>query len=631
MRDHLARFVNYKPCLICSDDNDDNDDGGGVATQAPSGDMQQAQGIVQRAMAPQAAPAPMGNGGGFFRTLLGTLLQGAMSGAQQPSGPNGFQRGMQAANANPNVNKQLGQQQADQQASQKQMQQLQMAQMQLNMLHTYHMMAGEDQEKQDKAYDNQLKFAQEMQKNDGFETVGGETDDARTAQTQLVQLKKQEAARGGDPNSLMRIPSPTSSSEDKKWLVVRMKRGVMSDDASFPVHDGNPDKGVPAQKVDLAKGTSIQDANSIFQHQFKDGWVSLNQQDKTQPVTQGYEPPTVEGLRQHLSAQNITPPKNLDDLFQIANEGASLSTLPKKSEGGVLGQDMAPAYIVKRINSQYDPKLSDRAADEQKTLVKAQGNFADEGGAHAAQAIQDANRVITWDKAPPALKKQAQDIITKAQPFADQYHAMELKKANAKGEGGDLKEAGMLNAEIDKAVTPYSAVTKLDEGKVEDLGGAIDMLNKGGGEYDAVSTIKTLRGTVGGGGVRITGAELNALSQARGWTGNFEVWLNNVTSPKDFEKLSSQQRTQLKDILNDAYGVVKAKDDVYNDAIGKIQGAYTASGGNYKKGVTMIRAAQQELNQRLRIQPRNNMSAVNPFLKKTTPPAGSGAPAPANQ
>ena len=132
-----------------------------------------------------------------------------------------------------------------------------------------------------------------------------------------------------------------------------------------------------------------------------------------------------------------------------------------------------------------------------------------------------------------------------------------------------------VNTEIDKAQSAMKPALEKSDAKIENLQEAIGLLNNPNGEKDAIAPVKALVATAGGlgSGVRVTMPELNNIAHARGWVDSATVTLHNIFEPESYEKMSDAQRTQLKGIIGDIYGLVISKNIAAHDAYHKITNA----------------------------------------------------------
>lgn len=88
----------------------------------------------------------------------------------------------------------------------------------------------------------------------------------------------------------------------------------------------------------------------------------------------------------------------------------------------------------------------------------------------------------------------------------------------------------------------------------------------------AVGIMKTIVGLAGGqgSGVRLTTAELNGLTKARGYGDDFQAWLQKFG---DGKQLSPGQVSEIKEILSDVSGRASQKRELYLDSLDKLNGA----------------------------------------------------------
>jgi hypothetical protein len=175
----------------------------------------------------------------------------------------------------------------------------------------------------------------------------------------------------------------------------------------------------------------------------------------------------------------------------------------------------------------------------------------------------------------------------------DQRAATERNTAELRAENRSRQADEATNKEIDKAQAQLKDVLSKSDARIENLNEAMADIDKPNGEKDAMGVVKALVSTAGGqgSGVRVTQAELQRISQARGWTDSAKVTLNNIFNPSSYESMSPAQREQLKGIEQDVYNLVEEKNDAAHQAFGEITGA---------RSIPEVRAAQNKFNDVIR-------------------------------
>lgn len=108
----------------------------------------------------------------------------------------------------------------------------------------------------------------------------------------------------------------------------------------------------------------------------------------------------------------------------------------------------------------------------------------------------------------------------------------------------------------------------------------------GSAPAQAVGIMKTIVGLAGGqgSGVRLTTAELNGLTRARGYGDSFTAWLQKFG---DGKQLSPNQVNEIKSILGDAKAVAEKRRGQYVDALDEVGSA---------KNVDEVRSAESKFN-----------------------------------
>lgn len=215
--------------------------------------------------------------------------------------------------------------------------------------------------------------------------------------------------------------------------------------------------------------------------------------------------------------------KSLEDRYQVLNPGKSLP----------------PEYQLPKDATQKDYDRIDKSLEgvERATGTKQQ---------------QEASRT---------LQQQGLDL---RRQLADQSRSDRLDR-----------ESKANNTEIDREAKQYGAShSKASDQagtQLEKIDDARNMVT-GNAEAQALGIPKVLTALVGGQGtgVRITTPELNAIAHARGWSGDFEGTLNRISGKG---QLTGDQQKQLVQILDDAKTRIRAKQQIHNDALDKINGA----------------------------------------------------------
>jgi hypothetical protein len=462
---------------------------------------------------------------------------------------------------------------------------------QLYELQTKHLLAKADQETRNSVYNTARDFHDQLDQQGMIDWVGGTNEDPVALRQ---ELSKQKAAH---PDQDVRIvPKGGTTADSPLYQIAIARKGGIPKDINLSGVAGT-DK-LPSMPVNIPAGTEASDASVAGTHQVRNG-VSQNIQSKTaQAMPNQAAMISEDELGKAIQAQGYPPIKNLANIYAYATEGDASGLGSKTSRGrdGIeLGKDDAEEFIRDSgMFPEFNPK---QAAEDKDTITRLENYSKGEGikdWASANSAVNFASDTLKENPKNPRVQHLAQALYNRATDLRGQFPTPK-ELAEKKDEGaGDRRMAAVQN-QISREIVPIQQVITKDQDKFDDLGEAVDMLNKGGGEFDAIAKIKTLRGTVGGGGVRITGAELNSIgAPARSWMGDVEVWLSRATD-KTVEALTPPQRAQLKDILSNAYNTIATKHNAYLDAENSILHA-----NSYED----IRNAQSRLMETLRVKPQ---------------------------
>jgi predicted double-glycine peptidase len=282
------------------------DDGSSVATQAtPPQDptMQQASpsgapsdnglaATVASAMGPQSQPAQgsmsaLGSGKGFFRGLLGTLLNGvAVAGsaaATAGTGTGSFQRAAGTAMQDPRLNPQARQQQMDAQTMDK----LKLAMAQINLQQTYHMLLNSDRQLQTEGYQHGRSWAEDMIKSDNAEVMFT-TPDRAAATARLSELKNTDKQNSMEYNV---HPAPGSSPDRPEWAIIKVRpHGILNEDRTY-TFPGNPDNGIAPFTWTARKGMTEKDAGLEWSQEIKNHYSLKIQANSTDKILDDFSKP----------------------------------------------------------------------------------------------------------------------------------------------------------------------------------------------------------------------------------------------------------------------------------------------------------------------------------------------------
>jgi len=495
-------------------------------------------------------------GGGFFRSLVGTLISGMAT-----QGLQGMRAAAMQANGTP-MQRAFGagmgaQQQQQTQQDENTERQIRIALGKVNYLQTYHALLNADRPVQEHGYEALRDAAGQYDDQGKMEWMGGFSEKRQD----LVE-QYQKIAREHPDWNVQIFPTKGSTLENPRWAIGRVLQGPLSAPIVVTL-PGRPDKGLPPMQSKVSVGTDASDGMNKMIYDFRNGLIHTMKASTAKPFTDAPDQITADQLRTAMRAQGMQPIANLDSLLAYANNEADASALPAKSStsasGVEMGRDMADEFIRQNnINPNFDPKKGAEELDVRHTVEA----FMKPGGIDSYLKAEDAASYAQDVLANPKSHSPAVvQLATQLLPHAiARMKELPTPKQELDAKSGEKAEQN-LDREKDKAVEAFKTMLVTDQGKFDDLTEAMDMLNKGGAEDEAVAAIKSLRGLVGGGGVRITGAELNQIAQARGWAQGFDVWLSRAsTDPNQVHLLSDAQRAQLSDILRAAYNKLREHD-----------------------------------------------------------------------
>jgi hypothetical protein len=547
-------------------------------------------------------PAGISGGTGFFSSLVGTLVKGAVQGgvqalAQNQSNP--YTRSMAAGINAPQIAQQRQAQQSEQ-ADEATLRKQRIAMGQLYELQTKHLLAKADQETRNSVYNTARDFHDQLDRQGMIDWVGGTNKDPAALRQ---ELSKQKAAH---PDQDVRIvPKGGTTADSPLYQIAIVRKGGIPKDINLSGVAGTGK--LPSMPVNISAGTEASDASVAGTHAVRNGVSQNIQSQNSKPLSTNSSMISSADLEKAVENSGYPPIKNMANVYAYATEGdaSGLGSKTTRGRDGVeLGKDDAEEFI--RDSGMFPGFNPQQAAADKDTVKRLEDYY--KGGQmkdweSANNAALFASDTLASNPKNPKVRELAQALSLRAPEIRSQYPTPKEKAAA----GASDKADRFTETVRQKALVPINHTIEQDQGKFQDFAEAINLLNKGGGEYDAVAKIAALRGTVGGGGVRITGAELNSIgSQARGWMGDVETWFSRADD-KTVQQLTPLQRTQLKDILNNAYKLLAAKNDAYADASDKILGA---------SSIQEIHDAQRGLTHNLRA-PKMPQEAVAPPSGKT--------------
>jgi hypothetical protein len=383
-------------------------------------------------------------GTNFFGNLVQTLVRGAVQGGVAALGQNQsnpYTRSMAAGINAQQVNQQK-QQQQQAQADEATMRQQRIAMTQVQYLQAKHALAQADEASQKSAHDTMAGWFDHLYQEGNAEIVGGTSEKDADLAEQLQSAKKQY------PNDLVMVaPTGFSTYEHPTKAVFHVKNNSMEGafDWKLPGHE---EAGIPPMSGSIPAGTNSTDGTSLLVHAGRKALVE-NETSKLAP-RDGLDAPqeTSDQTKAYMRANKIPIPDNFDDLYAMAQGQEAKTAIPAKSVRNgkefIVGKDRATDYI-HNFSPNYSPDQMAKTAEFRKTLDKAEGNFAEENGKLAGQAIEDAKTIVeNKGGGSPELVQRAQKLIDKAKPWDEKYQKQ--LKANAANKEGktDFNEEKVL-------------------------------------------------------------------------------------------------------------------------------------------------------------------------------------------
>ena len=169
------------------------------------------------------------------------------------------------------------------------------------------------------------------------------------------------------------------------------------------------------------------------------------------------------------------------------------------------------------------------------------------------EAIEKAQGTKAQQETANEMRKQTAALAARREERSE-------SKPDAATEREYMAVRGGLNKQFESA---QAQIDKIQQAKAELQGGAVGQ---------AVGTIKTLASLASGqgSGVRITGAELNALIHARGIKGDFDGWISRMEGKG---QLPPEQIKQMSDVLSDVERKAADKQGVHAKYLDQLGGA----------------------------------------------------------
>lgn len=402
--------------------------------------------------------SPLSSGSGFFHGLLETLVTGAFKGVSgamsQMHGTPQMESIAAGFNESDEEQKKLDENKE---------RQIRVAMAQLNYQQAYHALVNADRPIQQHGYDVARDYAQELEKNGMVNWEGGESED-RAALMQDLQKTKQQF-----PNAHIYImPKGGTTLEQPRWGIARVLDGSLQQGIEGLSLPGVPEKGIPATTIAAPKGMSAGDATAHVMYNLKNGLVDAIQGSSAVPLDATEPAPLQtdnEQLNAFLVARNLPRVSNLTELRDIANGRKPLKDLQATStrsrDGWTLGRDHALSFIKNFINQNYSEDIADRVMVFDKSLTKAEGDYALENGKNAGQAIETAKQIIEANGGgAPELLQRAQKLLTNAKPWDARYQ----KSLEQKSENKDFEhEKALFDQRLNRGVDMYGRKLTFEE------------------------------------------------------------------------------------------------------------------------------------------------------------------------
>lgn len=231
----------------------------------------------------------------------------------------------------------------------------------------------------------------------------------------------------------------------------------------------------------------------------------------------------------------------------------------------------------------YDIKAGDAPEKEDKGAVT---HFFDkEGNAWLLNHDGSATPIkgpggtqIQGGKETPA-KTEVRNVMVGGKPHQVLFNAESGEQLKDLGETGEKPPTVNVNAEtsaLDRESARFGktheANVKAANDQLEKIIEARTLLNTGSAEAQALAVPKVLTALVSGQGtgVRVTQPELNVIASARGIKGDFQAWVQKISSGK---RLTPEQSQQLTAVLDDAAQRIGQKREIANSALDRINSA----------------------------------------------------------
>lgn len=271
------------------------------------------------------------------------------------------------------------------------------------------------------------------------------------------------------------------------------------------------------------------------------------------------------GLFDQAGIDQSSVPGSITDIKQIGNAQAAL--------GGAMA---AHQQVLNQQKTQAETaEAAGKGAQAQAaaTISQAQAAHMTPTGLLPEEQVKNQQAAATL--AQTAAERQEQARHDRASEATARFEAgTSAQRAQAET---SLAASAQGDRETNTLTKAHQANLTSAQGQLEKINEASQMLANSNAETQALAVPKVLSALVSGqgSGVRITQPELNSVAKARGVTGDVQGWLQGVANG---QKLTPEQTTQLKGILQDVGTRIQQKMSISNQAINDIQNAPDKAG-----------------------------------------------------
>jgi hypothetical protein len=305
---------------------------------------------------------------------------------------------------------------------------------------------------------------------------------------------------------------------------------------------------------------------------------------------------------------------------QTGHENAETEALknPKPDKTGTVHEDadgnmwvVHPDGSANAVAPQGGQQLKGKTAEE-KT-----GTVHEDGDGNMFIVKGDGTATPVTSKGQQLRGKTSDKVASPEQQFLDEYKAKNPGSSIADAEKAfkaitppekppnPESERAALDREATHYAGPHQKAVDAANAQLEKIDEASSMIGSNNAEAQALGIPKVLTALVSGqgSGVRITQAELNQIAHARGIQGDFQGFLNKLSSGKS---LTTDQQRQLAQVLSDAKVKISQKQAIANDALDRINSA---------KGREEMAGIDKDARKKLADMESGKSDAADPHLK----------------